>query len=61
MDDLDRAQALNDLSLAHALTVRRPEGPPATGRCLYCEEPTEKRWCSADCRDLWQEERRVKR
>lgn len=60
MDDLDRAQTLNDLSLAHALQQRKPEGPAATGRCLYCEEPTEKRWCNAWCRDTWQEERRVR-
>ena len=26
-----------------------------TGYCLQCDTPVEgKRWCSVDCRDLWQ-------
>lgn len=56
MDDLDRAEERSSQDLALALTVRKPEGPQATGSCLYCEEPTTLRWCSAECRDQWTEE-----
>jgi hypothetical protein len=26
----------------------------ATGRCHYCDEPVEGRFCGPECRDLWQ-------
>ena len=36
-----------------ALKQRKQEGPPATGRCLYCNaEVTEnRRWCDEWCRE----------
>jgi hypothetical protein len=55
----DEAQAVNERFLELALSRRvREEGPVATGRCLYCEEPVEKgrRWCDADCRDGWEKD-----
>lgn len=56
MDELDRADIYNQMNLEAALTLRKPEGPRATGYCLCCEEPSEKRWCNADCRDEWEKE-----
>jgi threonine synthase len=34
----------------------------AQGFCLECGEelPAEMRWCDADCRDLWEERRRLR-
>lgn len=63
-DDLDRAaeheQLQRQLSLAEALT--RPAGPLAVGACLFCETTLAEglRWCDADCRDLWERERKAK-
>ena len=48
----DREQADRDL----ALQGRKPEGPRATGECLWCDEPVEdgRRWCGAECREKWE-------
>lgn len=35
-DPLDRAADLAEAERHAAAQVRRPEGPGATGRCLYC-------------------------
>lgn len=36
-----------------ALKHRKPNGPVATGRCLYCNALLSfgDRWCNADCRE----------
>lgn len=60
MDEADRAQSEVERSLAEAMRTRRREGPPATGQCLWCDEPVEapRRWCGSDCRDQWETHRR---
>lgn len=41
------------------LSVRRPEGPEASGMCLYCGVPLKgRRFCDAICRNDWEYERR---
>lgn len=59
-DNLDIATERSELFLANALRQRKPEGPLATGTCLFCDEPTApgQRWCNADHRDGWQKEQR---
>ena len=42
MDEADRAQSEVERSLAEAMRARRREGPPATGQCLWCDEPLEE-------------------
>lgn len=39
---------------------RKPTGPTATGRCLYCDEivSDDQRWCDGDCRDAWERVRK---
>ena len=63
-DFADRAAETAEQLDALHLQERRPEGPPATGRCLWCEAPlapfapphhaVPRRWCDADCRDAWE-------
>lgn len=59
----DRTADLSDLAtqqeqmfLDASLTLRKPEGPPACGHCLNCDEPLPAgaRWCDADCREDWE-------
>ena len=54
-DDIDRGCELEARYREAALSVRKPEGPKATGECLYCGEPTSDgwRWCNGTCRDGW--------
>ena len=54
-DDIDRAQREVDRLHAEALRMRKPEGPTATGRCLFCDEILDDhmRWCNSECRDAW--------
>ena len=42
--------------LEAALATRKPDGPVATGRCLYCnaELPDTRRWCDKWCQEDWQ-------
>ena len=57
MDDADKTQERDEILHSAFLAARKPEGPPAIGRCLTCDEPqTEphRRWCDAECRDLWE-------
>jgi len=61
MDDLDRAKDTELLYRQQGMRNKRPEGPRATGVCLYCEEPCAGRWCSIECRDSWSEEQRISR
>jgi len=58
-DDIDRANEYVQTLTDAALSVRKPAGPVATGRCLNCDQPVEspRRWCDADCRDQWERER----
>lgn len=59
-DEIDRASHEVERSLAEAVRVRKPAGPPANGRCHYCGEILDdvNRWCDAEHRDLWERERR---
>ncbi len=59
MDQFDRATQLEELDRDEALKYRKPEGPQATGRCLYCAEPVEdgRRWCGVECRNFWERHR----
>lgn len=52
----ERANEELEVGLAHALRLRKPEGPQPTGSCLWCDEPTgaSLRWCEAWCRDQWE-------
>lgn len=53
-DNLDIASEREELARSVALTARKPEGPAATGRCLYCGQGlVALRWCDAECRDEW--------
>lgn len=56
-DELDLAAEREEIARRSALvTSKKPEGPAATGACLYCGErlPRPMRWCDADCRNEWQ-------
>ncbi len=46
-DVCDQADVQNELFHKYQLQVRKPEGPTATGHCLYCESglPHGLRWC----------------
>lgn len=57
-DIADDANEQIELLLNLELAARRPEGPEATGLCLYCGVPAEGRWCDRLCRDGWEFERR---
>lgn len=59
MDEIDRADAEIERSLAEAARTRHPAGPVPTGRCLYCDEIVgdQRRWCGPDCRDQWEAHR----
>ena len=57
MDDIDRGCELEARYREAALSVRKPEGPKATGECLWCGDPVEqgRRWCpGGECRDSWE-------
>ena len=57
MDDTDRADQEIERDLAEALRLRRPAGPVATGRCVYCDEnlgDDYRRWCGIECREAWE-------
>lgn len=55
MDFYDSGARLELLDREMALSLRKEEGPPATGCCLYCDEPLPEgqRWCDEHCRDDW--------
>lgn len=64
-DIIDNANDLVELTDGLALkAIRNNLKPEAefTGQCLWCEEDVEspKRWCDADCRDLWEKDKRRK-
>jgi hypothetical protein len=67
-DFADEASERTEAQIAAALSNRMPEGPVARGLCLECDEPftkagkgsrvleadMERRWCDAQCRDMWE-------
>ena len=56
-DELDLAAEREEQERAAARTLRKPEGPAATGRCLYCDEALgERRWCDVECARQWEKE-----
>lgn len=61
-DTLDEAAALEERERSFAQTIRKPEGPLATGRCLWCDEIVDDgvRWCAVWCRDDWEEAKAVR-
>lgn len=65
MDLYDQATAREEQDRKLAIATRRPDGPSATGRCLFCGTRLRKsrrmpprRWCNAECRDDWQRTQR---
>lgn len=60
-DDVDHAAEISELHLQRALIAvqsAQHDAPKPTGYCLCCgdDTPSDRRWCDAGCRDLWQEE-----
>lgn len=62
-DPLDRAAAETESMISAAVSVRKPEGPVATGECHNCGEHVGEgmRWCNAACRDDWEREQELER
>ncbi|MBK6587974.1 MAG: hypothetical protein IPG22_06625 [Acidobacteria bacterium] len=66
-DVCDRADEQNEAAYAALLRMRQPEGPAATGNCLYCGEHlpqnanSQPRWCDADCFHEWEYEQAAKK
>jgi len=62
MDEIDRAQTLQEQALEIALKSR-PERLPATGYCYYCSEEisASKRFCDEYCRDDWDKEQSIRK
>lgn len=60
-DEIDKANDYAEIAREDAMAKRKPEGPVATGECLYCGErlPKPMRWCDASCRNDWQETQRA--
>jgi uncharacterized OB-fold protein len=56
MDDLDHASIIEAENLKLNLSIHKPTGPTATGKCLTCGAKLSpgRRWCNADCRDEWE-------
>lgn len=59
-DLMDKSDEQNEAAIAARLNYRMPEGPVATGKCLYCNSPLPHgvRWCDAGCRDDWEGEQK---
>ena len=66
----ERISDLSDLATAHeemftraAVSLRKPEGPPACGHCLNCEALLKPglRWCDEDCLHDWEKYSSVER
>lgn len=55
-DIFDIASELEELRREKALKFRKPEGPKATGKCLWCGEVLGdgRRWCDKDCCSSWE-------
>lgn len=61
-DEADLANDMMETQMARALSKAFDFKIPTnnTGNCLYCSEPVEqnRRWCNADCRELYEHEHR---
>lgn len=60
-DEVDMTTERQEREGAYLVAAsRKPAGPVATGRCLYCDDivADEVRWCTAVCRDGWEKENR---
>lgn len=52
MDDVDIAEKHSTFLFETALNTRKRAGAlKPTGFCHYCHEPTDKLFCSEECRD----------
>ena len=63
VDDADLSQDRAEREAPHLLAAsRKPAGPTATGRCLYCDEivADDQRWCDTGCRDGWVREEKLR-
>lgn len=62
-DWVDASVELQECMLSAQQQSRKPEGPAATGACLFCDEPLPEhmRWCNGDCRADWEREQAAKR
>lgn len=63
MDEADMSQERAEKEAPYLLAAsRKPEGPTATGRCLFCDEITadDQRWCNSFCRDGWTREAKLR-
>lgn len=60
MDDIDRAQAQEEMARDIAIRAASAGAPviPATGACHWSDAllPVGARFCDVDCRDGWQRE-----
>lgn len=56
MDSVDMAAIREEQERERVFGIPRPDGPPFTGECYYCETdlPEPRRWCDSECRDQWQ-------
>lgn len=65
MDDADLSDQRAEKEAAYLVAAsKQPEGPIATGRCLWCDEIVADgiRWCpDSECREMWDKQRRFKR
>lgn len=63
MDEIDQTQEREEHMLAARIEAARraaADGPQASGECHFCGEAVAdgRRWCDAECRDLWQRQAR---
>lgn len=62
-DEADRAQELQEAALEIALRKQKSKLTlHATGRCLWCSEPTgsEGLFCDSDCRDDYEKSKKFR-
>lgn len=62
MDDADISAERAEKEAPYLLAAsRRPDGPAATGRCLWCDDIVgdTARWCGRECRDQYEREQRA--
>ena len=57
-DDIDQAQAVEELLRVNAIATRRNVLTPR-GACYNCEDPTEAVFCCVDCREDYETRARV--
>ena len=63
VDDADLSQDRAEREAPCLLAAsRKPTGPTATGRCLYCDDivADDQRWCDTACRDGWVREEKLR-